>query len=215
MPIIWDVGLALVAGFGFSCLHAALERRRETKVRDGMIFFLGLLFVQFLDVAVSIWCWTSIDRNWLLLYRMDPADLGNAVYLIYTIFPLLYIFGYTHNERLRKKEKDTYALAIASTAWVLLTVLVLNDFLTLFAGSDVALHGIEYPGQFIWNLETYPPGNVLWFLPVSRSSFFKIFTFTVVFLLAVFEILGIRHAKQRRRELNARFDKVPVMEVTP
>ncbi|MHA1791754.1 MAG: hypothetical protein ACTSVI_03855 [Promethearchaeota archaeon] len=191
MPIAWDAWFCVVTGFGFSSLPYLLEDHLDKKIKAGWIYFFGLLMTQFLNVTVSVWCWTDVDQNWLLLYTMDPGIFGNAVHLIYVTFPLIYSLSFAFNSYLIKTKKNFAGLFFVATTWIIFTCCVAPGFFTLFSGDDTSLHSIDYPPQLIWNLTSYPDKNALWAFPLDLRAFFIMFTIIVIGLLVIFEILGV------------------------
>ncbi|MHA1699221.1 MAG: hypothetical protein ACTSWN_10315, partial [Promethearchaeota archaeon] len=90
-----------------------------------------------------------------------------------------------------RKAWQNYAFLVASTTWVIFTVLVGRDFVILFGGDDTKMFGQDLPPQYLWDLSTYPNKPVLWLLPLDYRSFFLVFFVIVILLLISYEFLGI------------------------
>jgi hypothetical protein len=191
MPIIWDIGLSIVAGFAFSSLKPMIKNARGKDVNENYFLVLGLLFNQVVIVLVSVFAWVVIDPNWLVLYWMNPADIGTAVHFIYLLFPFFFIGAYELNAMLYKRNLGRYAMLAVASIWVIFTLVIWPDFTTLFKGDDIAVHGIDYPPQALWNVTQFPTGNALWFLPMNIGTFFLFFSFIVIALLIVLEGMAI------------------------
>nr|MDO8113591.1 hypothetical protein [Candidatus Sigynarchaeota archaeon] len=191
MPLAWDVMLSIVSGFLFSSFQPLLKHGLKKDMKDIYFFVLGLIFNQMVIVAVSVWCWVAVDQNWLMLYWAAPSELGNKVFFIYALFPLFYIVPYELNRILYRKNISRHVLFAVTTAWILFTLIVLPDFVTLFKANDTVMHGIDYPAQYLWNLTQFPAGNAVWFFPIDYGTFFLLFFYIIVFFMVSFEAIAI------------------------
>jgi hypothetical protein len=187
MPLIWDIGLSIVAGFAFSSLKPMVKNAKGKDVNDNCFLVFGLIFNQVVIVLVSVWAWVEVDPNWLVLYWMNPAEIGTAVHLIYLLFPFFFIAAYELNAILYKRNMGRYAMLVVASIWVIFTLVVWSDFATVFKGDETAMYGINYPPQALWNVTQFPPGKALWFLPVNIGTFFLFFSVIVITLLIVLE----------------------------
>ncbi|HME56365.1 MAG TPA: hypothetical protein VKM55_29470 [Candidatus Lokiarchaeia archaeon] len=189
MPLLWDVMLSIVSGFLFSSFQPMLKYGKFHKnVNDVWFFALGLIFNQIVDAGISVWCWVSGLQDWLMLYWIVPSTIGDAVYFIYALFPLFFVASYELNRVLYRKNMNHYLLFAVTTAWVIFTLIVWPDFVTL---RKWTVNGITYPDQYLWNVTSFPPGNAAWFLPMNDGMFFQSFFFIVVFFLISFEAVAI------------------------
>ena len=184
--------MAAVMGFVFSSVSPILKNKfKKTKPNDWLPFLLGLAFTQLVIVGISVWCWDNVDRNWLVLYSFDPNNLGIGAYFLYMLFPLIYIGTYQINKLLHQQRMARSSLFIAATSWLLFTLIIFPDFVTLFKGNDIPMHGIDYPPQVLWNLTQFPAGNAYWFLPFDYGTFFMFFFFIATSIVVGIELLGI------------------------
>ncbi|MHA1791755.1 MAG: hypothetical protein ACTSVI_03860 [Promethearchaeota archaeon] len=192
MPILWDVTMAVTTGFLFASIRPSLRNSLGLDLDEKITFIFGLFFTCFSNLLISIWCWTDVDQNWLLLYWIDPSLIGGAVFMIYASFPVFYFIGYVTELYLIERENGKKGLLISTTFWVFLTILLAPGFFTLFKGDDTPLLGKDYPSQFLWALTNFPDGNALWIFPVNIKIFFILFTIIVIFYLVIFEYFAIR-----------------------
>ncbi|MBD3187521.1 hypothetical protein GF325_11870 [Candidatus Bathyarchaeota archaeon] len=195
MPILWDTIMAISTGFFFSSGRKVVHNTLGLDLDDKITYTFGLVFTLFSNMIISIWCWTDVDQNWLMLYWFDPAILGDGVFFIYTAFPLFYSAGYAINMHLIEREHGRYSLLLISVAWLGFTLAVFPRFVTLFRGNDIPLHGIDYPPQFLWDLREHPARNVLWIFGMSYRQFFLMFTVIVVCYLLLFTFSGYKIAR--------------------
>ena len=195
MPILWDLAMTAVTGFLFSSLNPYLKNKYDIKLPEKVPYVIGLIFTQFIIMGISLWCWVAVDQNWLLLYWVNPATVGNVVQFLYLNFIFIYSGTYWLNLQLHKWKKSRYSLLIASSAWIIFTIVVFPGFVTIFGGDDTALLGADYPPQFLWYVTQFPPGNAFWFLPVSYGMFFYLFFIIVIVLLIIYGTIGIKIAQ--------------------
>ncbi len=195
MPMLWDIGMAITTGFLVAAAKPSVKHLLGVTIPNKTLFVIGLIFTQLVIVMISVWCWTNVDQNWLMLYWIDPNIIGTKAYFIYTMFPFFYGAGFYANSRLIESLKGRYAALVATMAWIALTIAVLPGFVTLFGGNDTAMHGRDYPPQFIWYLYDYPSGNALWFLPVDYGLFFTFFFLSVVVIQVLFAAFAIQTAR--------------------
>lgn len=192
MPLLWDIWMSSVAGFVFSSLKPLIESKfKRFKLNDMLFFSLGLLFNQLVIVLISVWIYTEIDPNWIMLYWIDPKILGNAIHFIYACFPLFYLVSYKANKRLIKLNRGRFSLLVAATSWIILTVLVSPNFFIVFKNNDAPTHGVDYSAQYLWHVTSFPSENLLWIIPIDLGLFFLAFFVIVIFLLVIFELLGL------------------------
>ncbi len=197
MPLLWDIYMSVVSGFLFSSLKPILENKNNIKLKESFFYFIGLLFNQLIILLISVWCWVEVDPNWLLLYTINPENVGSAVHLIYGLFPFYYTIPYLINLGLRKVNKARFSFLLVQTSWLIFTIIIFPSFITLFGADDTILNTQtrDYPAQFIWSLYDYPNKNALWFLPLDFHLFFLMFFVLVLIIMIIFQILAIQIAR--------------------
>jgi hypothetical protein len=196
MPLLWDIVMSCVTGVLFSSFKPLFKNVFGDDLNEKKIFIIGLLFNQLIIWLISIWCWFNVDPNWLMLYWVDPEAIRPLIHIIYIIFPIFYVGSYILNLKLQNAHKSRYSLIISVNIWLLFTILVFPNFITMFAGNETATHGVDYPAQLIWNLATYPDNNVLWILPITFRTYFIFFFLQIVFFILFIELIGISIAKK-------------------
>ncbi len=68
VPIVWDIGLSIVAGFAFSSLKPMIKNARGKDVNEKHFFVLGLAFNESVVFLVSVRACAAVDPNWLVRY---------------------------------------------------------------------------------------------------------------------------------------------------
>jgi hypothetical protein len=180
--------LSFVSGFLFSSFQPLLKNRFKKNINDTWFFIFGLAFNQIVDAGISVWCWEVGLKDWLMLYWISPSVIGDAVFFIYALFPLFYVVAYEINRILYKKNMNRYVLFGVTTAWLLFTLIVWQDFVML---RNWTVNGITYPDQYLWNVTSFPAGNAAWFLPMTDGMFFQAFFLIVIFFLISFETVAV------------------------
>jgi len=185
-----------VTGILFSSLKPVFKNVYGDTLNEKKIFLIGLFFNQFIIWLISIWCFFNVDPNWIMLYWVDPESVLWLIYVIYIIFPLFYILPYAINLKLRDAGKSRYMLLIATSLWIIFTISVFPDFVTMFAGNDIPMHGEEYPAQVIYDLHSYPDRNILWIIPMSFRTYFIMFFIQVILFMTLVLLIGISIARK-------------------